>query len=356
MQPLRILALTKYGPLAASTRQRFMQYEPWLTAAGMTLEVSPLLDDDYLRERFAGHPITKSRTIRSYLQRIATLLAADQYDVLWINYELFPYLPGRFDRLVVPSGVPVVFDIDDAMFHSYDLHRSALVRRALGRKLEPLVRRSVTALCGNAYLADWARRWCTDVRVVPTVVDITTYVPGKRVPETLPVIGWIGSPSTFDYVVPHLPLLERLVADGRARVTVVGSGRAAGRYSGIDHVDWTEAGEIAAIQAMDVGIMPLPDTPWARGKCGYKLIQYMACGLPVVASPVGVNSEIVGPGVNGLLAAGPADWANAFDALLASSELRRGYGAAGRERVVRDFSLQRFGPEVAAALQAAARR
>ena len=113
-----------------------------------------------------------------------------------------------------------------------------------------------------------------------------------------------------------------------------------------EHVPWTEAAEVAAIAEFDVGIMPLADEPWERGKCGYKLIQYMACGLPVVASPVGVNRQIVEHGVNGFLAETPTQWDEALRTLLADPALRQRMGQAGRQKVERQFSLQVTGPKV----------
>lgn len=352
---MRVLALTKYGQLAASTRQRFTQYSPWLDAAGLTLTISPLLDNDYLRRLFRGKTIARLHVLAQYAGRFGALFGARRYDVLWVHYEMFPYLPGLFERLVRLTGRPVVYDLDDAIFHNYDLHRSRLVRALLGHKLEPLVRAATTAVCGNAYLQKWARQFCSDAIVVPTVVDIEHYCPAAKRSDRLPTIGWIGSPSTFAYVEHHLPLLRRLVDEGRAAVTIVGSGVTAGNVCGVNFVDWTEATEIAAIQSMDIGIMPLPDTPWARGKCGYKLIQYMACGLPVVASPVGVNQQIVDHGANGFLAVTDIEWSVALEALVANPAQRTAFGAAGRNRVVRGYSIQRYGPVVAEKLLAAAR-
>lgn len=352
---IRVLALTKYGPLAAGTRQRFLQYQPWLAAAGLSLDVSPLLDDTYLRQRFGMLPIGKVGVLVSYVRRLRALLAARRYDVIWVHIELFPYLPGLFERLAGLSRRPVVYDFDDAIFHNYDLRSSRLFRAVLGRKIEPLARGATKVFCGNAYLQTWARQFCDDTVVIPTVVDVDHYVPAAHPARAVPCIGWIGSPSTFAYVVPHLPLLEALAATGRATVTIIGSGRPAGRSQGIEFVDWAEATEIALIQTMDIGIMPLPDTPWARGKCGYKLIQYMACGVAVVASPVGVNRQIVDDGSNGLLAVEDAEWALALDRLIDAPALRTEFGAAGRSKVVREFSTQRFGPEVARHLLAVAR-
>lgn len=352
---MRVLAFTKYGALAASTRQRFLQYVPWLEAAGLTLDVFSLLDDTYLRQRFGNTRILWSRVFRSYVDCVVAVLSAKRYDVIWVHDELFPYLPGFVEILVCLSRRPIVYDFDDAIFHKYDKHRSRLVRAVLGRKLEPLLRSANTILCGNAYLQRWAAQFCDDAVVVPTVVDINEYRPAARPPNPVPTIGWIGSPSTYPYLAPHLPLLETLVAAGCATVTIVGAGLPAGQARGIGYVDWSEATELASVQGMDIGIMPLPNTPWAQGKCGYKLIQYMACGIPVVGSPVGVNQQIIDHGGNGFLAANEVEWTTALVTLLNDAARRAAFGAAGRAKVVSEYSTQVVGPEVAARLLAAAR-
>ncbi|MBO9622444.1 MAG: glycosyltransferase family 4 protein [Sphingomonas sp.] len=334
----RILALTKYGRRAASTRQRLEQYLPLLAEQRIEFDIRPLLDDDYLARLAEGRPASRPAVAAAYARRLKDLLAARSYDALWIQYELFPYLPGPFERLAGMVGVPLLVDYDDAIFHTYDHNRRALVRRLLGNKLAPLLRHTTVAMCGNAYLRDYAARYCPDTVIIPTVVDTAIYRPAERARGGA-VIGWIGSPSTWSYVVPLLPTLLPLLVQKGARLRVVGAGPAARGIEGVDSVDWNEAREIADIQSMDVGIMPLTDDLWSRGKCGYKLIQYMACGLPVVASPVGVNRDIVAQGENGFLASDPAEWVAALTDLLERPDLGRTMGASGRERVVERYSV-----------------
>jgi glycosyltransferase involved in cell wall biosynthesis len=156
-------------------------------------------------------------------------------------------------------------------------------------------------------------------------------------------------------MAPIMPSLRCVAGAENARISAVGAGRAAKPHQFLDILPWSEETEAASIQAMDIGIMPLTDTPWARGKCGYKLIQYMACGLPVIASPVGVNTEIVEHGVNGFLATTDADWREALVMLLRDPDLRNRMGAAGRRKVEEQYSLQVWGPRVADMLSKVAR-
>jgi len=344
---MRVAAFTRYGRTAASTRQRLLQYLPALADAGIKVDVQSLLGDDYVRSLAGRGGFSRLDVVRAYADR-ARLLATSEADLIWIYVEAFPYLPGLLERIAFRSGTPVVVDFDDAFFHRYDSHPNPLVRAALRGKIETLLKRAAACVCGNEYLLRYAERFCDRSIIIPTVVDIDRYRPAPQSPPGPTVIGWIGSPSTWCFLEPVLPLLAELAARPNVVVRVVGAGEAAEarRFSGLDLVDWSEAGEIAAVQSMDIGIMPLPDADWARGKSGYKLIQYMACGLPVVASPVGVNSEIVVEGETGVLAHDAAGWRAALDRLIGDRELRMRFGAAGRERAVQLYSLQAHAPRL----------
>jgi hypothetical protein len=273
---------------------------------------------------------------------------------LWIEKELFPWLPWFIEQTLILGGTPVVTDYDDAVFHRYDLHGSHVVRRMLGSKIDKLMRHSSTVVAGNAYLKDRAHAaGAGRIEIVPTVVDLDSYaVRPCAVESSARHIGWIGTPSTWtEYMAPMMPLLAGIAEVHGVRVMAVGAGQPADPHPLLDILPWSEESEVALIQKMDIGIMPLTDTPWARGKCGYKLIQYMACGLPVVASPVGVNSDIVEHGVNGFLASTEIEWRSALGTLLSDPNLRHRMGAAGRQKVERDYSLQVWAPKVAGMLR-----
>ena len=162
---------------------------------------------------------------------------------------------------------------------------------------------------------------------LPSVVDTDVYVPGGRARQGPPVVGWIGSPTTAPYLRLVEDVLAGLVREGRVQVTLVGvePGRTRWAFACAERA-WQAAREVADLQSFDIGIMPLPDEPWARGKCGFKLIQYMACGLPVVATPVGVNTDIVENGVNGFWASNTGEWVAALEKLKGDAALRRRLG------------------------------
>lgn len=345
--------LTRYERSGASSRLRLIQYAGPLESQAFTSSLEPFFDASYLRRLYSGRS-TLAPTFVAYARRALHLIRSGHADLIWLEKESLPWLPWAIERTLLPQAVPLVVDYDDAVFHRYDLHRSPFVRRLLGRKLDKLMASAALVTAGNRYLADRAKMaGAPNVEIVPTVVDLTVYT---RRPDTFsasaPTIGWIGTPSTWtEYMAPMMPLLTQAAAAAGARIAAVGAGRAAAAHRLLDSRPWTEESEVARIHEMDIGIMPLTDTPWARGKCGYKLIQYMACGIPVIASPVGVNAEIVEHGVNGFLASSDAEWAEALQTLLRDASLRAQMGEAGRRKVERDYSLQVWGPRVAKLLR-----
>ncbi|MBN8544216.1 MAG: glycosyltransferase family 4 protein [Alphaproteobacteria bacterium] len=342
----RGLVFSKYDTLAAATRQRMVQAMPYLAQEGIELQLAPLFDNAYLGGFFAQGKRPIAAIASAYAKRLMMLTRMGAYDFIWVQYELFPYLP--LEWLIRLTNKPVILDYDDAIFHQYDQHPNPLVRAALGRKLQGLMRRANMAFCGNNYLREYVARYCNRAEIIPTVVDVAHYTPPiSKDANVLPTLGWIGSPSTWRYCQTILPVLSSLVHAKQMHVLVVGANHAADTSLPFEYRLWYEAREISDIHAMDIGIMPIPDAPWARGKCGYKLIQYMACGIPVIASPVGVNSEIVQHGVNGLLASTPEEWQAAINQLVGDAALRQRLGQAGRKTVEERYSIQRYGPEIA---------
>jgi glycosyltransferase involved in cell wall biosynthesis len=190
---------------------------------------------------------------------------------------------------------------------------------------------------------------------MPTVVDLDRYPVGNdRVRHDVFTVGWIGSPSTTRYLNEVQPALSTLSEGGKARLLLVGAEHISLDGVPIESRRWTEASEVQDVHDFDVGIMPLTDDPWSRGKCGYKLIQYMACGLPVIASPVGINNQIVEQGVNGFLAQTPDDWLHALTTLRDDVKLRARLGAAGRAKVEAQYTLQVTAPRLLTLLHEAA--
>lgn len=349
--------VTRYDATGASSRVRHLQYAGALRTAGMEAVFDPFFGGRYL-SRLYSNQSTFFQALSAYGRRTMQLWQTDDVDVLWLEKEALPWLPWAIESRLLPSKVPLIVDLDDAVFHNYDLHPSGIVRQVLGDKLDKLMARAALVTAGNPYLAERAKAaGAARVEIVPTVVDLNAYGQKSAHCHGKPAtIGWIGTPSTWQaYVKPLMPLLAQAASDAGARILAVGAGHAATTHPLLDNMPWTEISEVSRIQDMCLGIMPLEDTPWARGKCGYKLIQYMACGIPVIASPVGVNVDIVEHGVNGFLAKTETEWREAIMTLLHDPDLRRDMGAAGRRKVQAHYALQTWGPRVAEMLLDVAR-
>ncbi|WP_083961055.1 glycosyltransferase family 4 protein [Thermomonas fusca] len=349
---MRILLLTRYSRLGASSRLRHLQYLPCLQAEGFQFDVCPLLDDAYLERMYAGQKSWRA-VLRAYAQRVVHLIQGQAYDVIWVEKEYFPMLPVWVARAIAPRRAKWLVDYDDAVFHNYDLHSSWWVKKILGGKIDRLMASAEIVTAGNAYLAERARAaGCRRVEFLPTVIDLERYPVTKRQSRAGPlIVGWIGSPATAQYLHELAPAAVKLKE--RYSVKFIAIGARADQVSGtpFESRPWTESTEVDQLQEFDLGVMPLRDGPWERGKCGYKLIQYMAGSLPVVASPVGVNQDIVSHGSNGFLANTEAEWLEALGRLLADPQLRQEMGEAGRSRVEETYCVQAQAPRLAALLR-----
>ncbi|AWK90201.1 glycosyltransferase family 4 protein [Azospirillum thermophilum] len=353
---MRILLLTRYSPMGPSSRIRHYQFLPALAEAGLSVSVAPLLPDSYLEALYAGKPRSPLRIAAAYADRLRHMAGLCRFDLLWIEKELLPWLPYGIESWFLRNAPPYIVDFDDAWFHHYDRSRWPLVRHLLGRKLDRVMRRAALVTAGNAYLADRAAAaGARAVEILPTVVDLDRYPLPPPAPADGPaVVGWIGSPMTDHYLSLIAGPLRRLEAETGARLSLVGANPKVLYGPSTDHHPWSEDSEAGHIAAFDIGIMPLDDTPWEQGKCGYKLIQYMACGKPVIASPVGVNRDIVEHGVNGFLAETPDEWLEALRRLARDPGLRSRMGAAGRAKVEAQYSLAVTAPRLVGLLRAAA--
>jgi len=351
---LNILALPRYQRLGPSSRVRFYQYFPALRERGFVIQDAPFFSDEYVRRLYAKEPTQLREVFSAYLRRLATLMHAQDFDLLWLEKEFLPWMPAWIEVLLARQ--PYVVDYDDAVFHRYDLHRNAFVRRVLGRKIDRVMQNATLVVAGNEYLAERARTaGAKRVEILPSVVDADLYAPALARASGF-TIGWIGSPVTAPYLEQVRPALEMLTSGNQAKVSLIGAGDAIKwKNANVQILPWREEDEIQNIQQFDVGIMPLVDEPFERGKCGYKLIQYMACGLSVIASPVGVNRQIVEHGVTGFLAESEQDWQKALIFLRENPEKRREMGMAGRAKMEREYSLQAATPKLASLLRSAGR-
>ena len=261
--------------------------------------------------------------------RLPQVHKAGKYDAIWLQRPLLP----PYMTLEKMLNAPVVFDVDDAIWLS-----SAGSKKAVSN----IAKIATVVVAGNRYLADWFSQHNENVEVVPTGVDINKFVPSENIENDRFTIGWIGSKANLIYLQEieqalseffkkHKDAQLLVVSDGLPNLPKIPK-------NNINVCAWSAATEIQSIQMMDIGLMPLPDNEWTKGKCSFKMLQYMACGIPVVVAPIGMNSEVLGMSDIGYAARNNHEWFDAFECLINSNTLAREMGKRGREVVVANFN------------------
>ena len=324
---VKVLCLTQ-GPLAApSSRYRVYQLLLHLKTHNLDCIVSPALDDDTYRRLYqtaGGSRLAAFAAIRR--QRRQDLQRVTNFDVVWIQKGIFPGLSASFERQIAARR-PVVFDFDDAIWLPRQGGNPILRRLHREGTVQEILRRATAVIVGNEFLADYARQFAGNVTVVPSAVELARYRRGAGT-----TVGWIGSRSTLPYLRPLVPVFQQLGIT--PRVISAGSPDFPS-----DFRSWQMETEVDELAQLGIGVAPLPDNPWERGKCAVKILQYMACGLPVVASPVGVQRELVRDGVTGFHATTSTEWRDRLQQLLADAALRQRLGTAGRELVAQCYNV-----------------
>jgi len=334
---MEILFLPRYGPRGASSRYRIWQYVPLFQRAGHHIEVRALLDDGYLAELYITGRRQWRWLISGYARRLLDSFQVGRFDAVVCEQEILPFLPNFIDLYFERLSSRFIVDYDDGAHAKYS-HLPLFQQR-----IPRIMTAAETVVVGNTYLAKYARQFAHNVYVIPTVVNLSFYRDRTETPILDTVrVGWIGTPVTANLLKPLIPLMTRLQSDHpRLKFRFIGA-EPSPSWDGLqaELLPWSEQTEAQSLLGCDIGIMPLPDTEFTRGKCGLKLIQYMASGLPVVASPVGVNSEIVEDGKNGYLAASLDEWFEKLDKLIRDPDLRIRFGREGRAKVQARYTLE----------------
>lgn len=330
---MKILALTKYSYEGPSSRYRFYNYQKCFQKNGIEMTIEPLFSKTYLQDPDKFQKIMI--VLWAYLKRFAkvlNLLIFNKYNLLLIEYELFPYFPPLFEYLLKKRGIKYLVDYDDAIFHKYDMSSNPIIKLFLKRKIASVIKNATYCIACNEYLMSYIKKYNQNILKLPTVVLLDKYQGEmksftKENPEKF-IIGWIGSRTTSIYIIDLLPVFKQLIAQHPdIQINLIGFDQnILDEKTIIEHhlniIPWTEEKEIKNILDMDIGIMPLTNDSWSRGKCGFKLIQYMSCKKPVVASPVGINCSLVENGINGFLVESRDEWYNVFEKLYLDKMLR----------------------------------
>lgn len=352
---MRVLFLTQTGPEGASARYRVYAYLPFLEKAGISADVLPARAPIHPGDSL---PVRMARYATRFATRLRDLPKAEDYDLVVLQRDLINHLAPWLEQRLARTGVPLLLDVDDAIHLRPPGSTPGFLARAFGSadKLADLVPLVASVLAGNEELADAARaRGARRVRVLPTAVDLAHAGPMRppHEPGEPFVLGWVGSPGTLGYLEVIRPALEELGNRGGYRLRVIGASAPVFGALEVESLPWSVATENETIAACDVGIMPLFDDAWSRAKCGTKLLQYMALGVPALASPVGTNITIADEGRAALLASANEDWIAAIERLRTDAALRTTLRERGRRRVEEHYSVQALAPRLIAELRRA---
>jgi glycosyltransferase involved in cell wall biosynthesis len=348
---MRVLALMpSLVDTSPGQRYRLEQWEPLLRERGVVIDFEPFESEElHSLVHKPGMMSQKLRLVMKAIRRRMSLLRnIKDYDLVYVFREAALLGPPVFERLIAQSGVPIVFDFDDAIFVSYRSPSNGyLSYLKFAAKTKTICRLSAHVMVGNPYLADYAGQVNNNVTIIPTTIDTEKYrVIPKQDDSDIPVVGWTGSFSTVQHLDTLRSALSKLAKKERFRLRVIGTPEY--ELDGVDvtAMKWRAESELEDLSAIDIGVMPLPDDNWSKGKCGLKALQFMALGIPTICSPVGVNTDIIQDGQNGFLAATDDEWVEKLSKLIRSRELRAKLGQAGRTTVDEKYSAVSQAPRV----------
>jgi glycosyltransferase involved in cell wall biosynthesis len=341
---MRVAALVPY-PLGTAPSQRFRleQWKPFLESDGVRLEMIPFADPPLMRLLHKpGHLVAKALlTAAAFGRRLKAVVAAREVDAIVVHRSASLLGPAFLEAALARSGKPMIFDFDDAIFL---LHTTEANRRFGWLKFPGKTRKicqfSTHVVAGNTYLAEYARRFNNKVSIVPPSVDTEAFRPARRTAPNRVVVGWTGSSTSQAHLEDFQPTLRELVRHWDIEIRVFSDRQPSLPELPVTWRPWAPDIEAAEISQFDIGIMPVPDDPWSKGKCAMKALLYMAAGVATVCSPVGANCELIEHGRNGLLASTRREWIETLEMLIKNEELRRRLGCAGRQTVERGYSAR----------------
>lgn len=361
---IKILGLCSYPIEAASTRYRLSQFVAPLAEKGIELTVSSFLSSRQFGQFYEeGNLLRNSlRMWRPFLRRLREVFGAGSYDLIIVQREAMIFGPAFFEWLFQKIGRrPLILDLDDAKYVRYvspTYGKIGSFFKFFG-KTDALIERADLVICGNRFIAEYVEKKGAKAVVIPTVVDTAIFHPVKK-KDGIPIVGWIGTHSTFPLLRSLYPVLQKLSQKHEFILKAVGTGRERIEIEGvkIENPEWDLEREVADFQSFDIGLYPIvlsssASKEWLTGKSGFKAIQYMSVGIPFVMTPVGVCAEIGEPGRTHFNATSEDDWYNYLDKLLSDERLRGKMGENGREHSLKYYALPLQTERLARALYAA---
>lgn len=344
--PIKVLFLVPY-PLHKAPSQRFRVelFLPILQQHSLSYQVRPFLDDDTWKVLYTNASMLKKGlgVLKGFLKRFRDVLLVPSYDYIFIHREASPIGPPIFEFIISKIlRKKIIYDFDDAIWIPNTSNENRLVRwfKAFW-KVKYLCKWSYKISAGNEFLCAYAKQYNKSVVLVPTCVDTNTQHNQLKAQLTEEVVvGWTGSHSTMKYLDNVSPMLKSLSEETKAEVVVISNKPPQFSFPKLHFIPWQESTEIQDLMRLNIGLMPLEDDAWSEGKCGFKLIQYMALGIPAVASPVGVNKSIIEDGINGFLCVDKSQWQAAIKKLIDDPVLRSAMGESGRQKIINQYSIQ----------------
>jgi glycosyltransferase involved in cell wall biosynthesis len=363
---MKVLALASYPVEAAATRYRLSQFVTPLAERGITLTIRPFLDSSLFASLYQRSklPRTAVGLIRAGLRRLKDVLAAQGADVLLVQREAMILGPPLLEWLSARAlNRPMVLDLDDATYISYTSPTYGRLGSALKwfRKTDDLIRWASVVTCGNRSIAEYVKGKGKRAVIIPTVVDTDRFCPAPRAEgRALPVLGWVGTHSTFPFLESIFPALEELGKTHPFKLKIVGAGTSEIKLEGVEveNLDWSLEREIEDFQSFDIGLYPIDvdryGIKWATGKSGFKSIQYMSVGVPYVVTPIAACAEIGEEGVTHLSASTQSEWRAALERLIEDKEARLRMGEAGRRHALEHYTVAAQADKLAEVLREAA--
>lgn len=326
-------------------RFRFEQYLNYLQSKGYEWELSSIIeesDDAFLYDK--GNYLKKAQLERkARKKRKHDVSRADDFDIIFIFREALLTGSYRFEKMFAQSKAKIIFDFDDAIW----LHNVSESNRSLSilknpSKTQSIMRLADMVFAGNDYLAHFAEQYAKNVKVIPTTIDTEYHKRKSHRDDDRICVGWTGTQTTLKYLDLVKPVLSKLKEKYGDRLYFKVISDEPWEFNGIEvrNEMWSREKEIEQLEEIDIGIMPLNDDEWSRGKCGFKGLQYMAMETAAILSPVGVNKQIIKDGENGYLALHEEDWFRNLSLLIENKEHRRKIGKAGRDTIVKHYSTE----------------
>lgn len=348
---MRVLALMPaLYDTSPGQRYRLEQWDPLLRERGVEITYEPFEDPELHALLYKPGLLGKKLQLvtRGLRRRLSLVGQVKDYDLVYILREAALLGPPVFEKLIHQRRVPIVFDFDDAIFVSYRSPSNGyLSYLKFASKTKTICGIASHVMVGNPYLAEYARQVNDQVTVIPTTIDTEKYrVPPRKEKNGPIVIGWTGSYSTVQHLDTLRGALKKLAEKESFRLRVIGTPSYECAPVDVEAMPWRADTELEDLGAIDIGVMPLPDDRWSKGKCGLKALQFMALGIPTVCSPVGVNTEIIQDDQNGFIAGTEDEWVEKLSRLLRSEELRQRLGDAGRVTVEQKYSAITQTPRV----------